>query len=625
MLFPQLNSHRAVYDLDGYWNFLPDPRDSGEREKWFLRPLPADSLTVAVPGAWNEQLAERGLMNYVGCGWYEREFILPARSVKRPRTILRVGSAEHRAHVWLNGHAVGFHEGGFLPFEFDLTDALGSEGAPNRLTICVDSRLSTETLPQGIDPDSEPYRAPGYERRHVYPPARFDFFPYGGLSRPVQLLVVPEMHICTIAIQAAVSGMVRIRSQISGDRARGCIQILGPDHQVVAAPCVFEFAGGAGEATVEVPSPLRWSPSKPILYSAEVSVLDENGRESDQYTEQFGFREIRVEGGQVLLNGTPLYLAGFGKHEDLPIVGRGQSRPSVLRDFELMRWAGANSFRTSHYPYDEEVLRLADRLGFLVIDEVPAVSLGFLTDRFEELSPLLENHRLALTRLIERDRNHPSVIAWSVVNEPNLWDEPHYQTESSRRYFREIYDSVRALDPERPVMVITAPAYSVEDVALEACDVIGINRYFGWYTDPVDLEKARRMLEKEMDEMFARHGKPIMITECGVDTVEGFHATTPKMFTEEYQTEFLRIYAAVADSRPFCTGFHVWNFSDFLTPQNFRRVVLNRKGVFTRSREPKAAAFFLRSHWSTLERVAEEHRPAKYVDAMLIPDIKPAR
>ena len=261
------------------------------------------------------------------------------------------------------------------------------------------------------------------------------------------------------------------------------------------------------------------------------------------------------------------------------------------------------------------------RLGFLVIDEAPAVSLGFLSGKFDDLAPLLQTHRRALTELVARDRNHPSVIAWSPMNEPNLWSEPEYQNDASRRYFREIYQHVRALDPTRPTIAITMAAFTVEDVALESCDMIGINRYYGWYTEPGELAKARSALEHEMDALYAKYGKPIMITECGVDTVEGYHASTAQMFTEEYQTEFLRVYASVADSRPFCAGFHVWNFADFLTPQHFRRVILNRKGVFTRNRDPKGAAFFLRAHWTALNRLAANHKPERFGDSFLVNDV----
>ncbi len=624
MLFPQQNAYRTILDLSGFWNFRPDPDDAGKNDAWFSKGLPEETSLIAVPGAWNEQLAESGLKNFVGCGWYETTFMSPRFDKAANRLLLRIGAADHRASVWLNGTPCGFHEGGYLPFEVDLTGVLRAEGASNRLVICVDSRLTMETIPQGIDPDAAPYNGSGYDRRHLFPPTRFDFFPYGGLTRPVQLLLVPASRITSIAVQSSLAGRVHVTVGATGAGAVGSLEVHDGDRGCVALSIDLAFVDGKAVCVVDISNPRLWSPSTPHLYTAVVRLRDSSGKEADRYDQPFGIREVAIKEGTLLLNGEPLYLAGFGKHEDFPIVGRGQFRPAYLRDFELMRWAGANSFRTSHYPYDEEVLHLADRLGFLVIDEVAAVSLGFPSDRFEDLTPLLDVHRRTLTDLIERDRNHPSVVAWSPMNEPNLWSEPHYQNDASRRYFRAIFDHVRSLDATRPTIAITMGVFSAEDVALEACDMIGINRYFGWYTEPGDLARARASLEKEMDALHERYGRPIMITECGVDTMEGYHATTAQMFTEEYQIEFLRTYASVADRKPFCAGFHVWNFADFLTPQHYRRVVLNKKGVFTRERNPKGAAFFLREHWRSLTRIRANHRPKGQSGSFLVEDVKPS-
>jgi len=181
---------------------------------------------------------------------------------------------------------------------------------------------------------------------------------------------------------------------------------------------------------------------------------------------------------------------------------------------------------------------------------------------------------------------------------------------------------VKKLDDSRPVISIITPTHSVEDPALEACDIVGINRYFGWYTEPVDLEHAASRLSAEMDRLFERFGKPILLSEFGADAVPGAHSTTAQFFTEEYQEALLEAYCQVADAKPYCTGTHVWNFADFRTPQHFRRVVFNLKGVFTRSREPKRAAFFLRDHWRANTRIADTHRVAVGAEGPLVPDAK---
>lgn len=609
MLYPEQNECRALVDLGGYWRFNPDPLDEGGDAGWPLK-LPEDAMLCVVPGSWNEQLAERGLLDYVGSAWYETEVILHDALLLEHEPWLRVGAVEHRADVWLNGTHLAHHEGGYLPFEVDLSDAWIA-GKSNRLTIRVDNRLTLHTLPQGIDPDSAPYDGPAYARRHSEPATRFDFHTYGGITRAVYLQALPKAHLSSIAIDARLDGQVEVRAELRGLLSRVdsvSVRILDGDRQEASPPVNAAVAGGSVEAMLMLPAVRAWCPADPHLYVAELTVHDATGRAIDRYEESFGVREIEVREGRLLLNGSPLFLTGCGKHEEFPVIGRGQFRAGYLRDFELLRWLGANSFRTSHYPYDEEIMRLADRMGFLVIDEVPAVSLGFWSDDFDDLKPLLDTHLRFVERLIERDRNHPSVISWSIVNEPNLWAEPNYQNEASDRYFRAVYDHARSLDDTRPVMAITFVGHSYDDACLAHCDVIGLNRYYGWYDEPVRLEQIHDRLGAELDAVYERYRVPIVLTEFGADTIEGQHATTPQLFTEEYQDALLAAYCDVVESRPFCAGEHVWNFADFRTTQHYRRVVLNRKGLFTRERYPKRAAFAMRERWHRLERVDEMHR-----------------
>lgn len=615
MLYPQQNKYRTTFDLSGYWRFKADPKQQGHTEKWYAKKLDGDAHSIAIPGSWNEQLTEQGLRNFVGKAWHETTFKIPGVTQENNRIWLRIAAADHAAEVWLNGNYIGDHYGGYMPFGFELTQFLNKPGEENHLSVCVDSTLTMHTLPQDVDPESKQYSTPSYERRHLFPPTRFDFFPYGGLTRSVNIVATPKEYISDIKIESTLDGKVKVGVSSSTD-----IEVAV---QILDATGVEVGSGDSAGSTVElkVDNPKLWSPSQPYLYTARVSLKD-GDTILDQYDEDFGIREIKVEGGKVLFNNEPLFMSGFGKHEDFPIVGRGQFRPAYLRDYELMRWIGANSYRTSHYPYDEEMMRLADRMGFLVIDEVAAVSLGFWSNDFDDLKPLLDNHKKAIKELYERDKNHPSVISWSITNEPNLWAEEFYQNEASSRYFKEVYEYTKSLDSSRPVMSISMAAHKENDVVLESCDVIGINRYYGWYTKPVDLEQAGKDLGDELDRTFKKYGKPIMITEFGADTVEGMHSTTAQMFTEEFQTAFTLKYLEVMTARDFVFGSHVWNFADFMTPQHFRRVILNKKGVFTRERNPKSMAFKLREYWHDLDKISDEHRPKKSKPGFLVPDVK---
>lgn len=616
MLYPQQNNYRTVFDLSGFWKIKADPQNLGRDEKWYSSNLEGDTHTIAIPGSWNEQLEEQGLKNYVGKAWHETTFRIPQAIQKDHKILLRIGAADHQAEVWLNGENVGSHFGGYMPFGVDLTESLNKSGEVNHLVVCVDSSLSMHSLPQGVDPESDLYNTKNYDRRHLFPATRFDFFPYGGLTRSVNIIAVQENHITDIDVNASLDGFIEVQVSATSDSLKKQIRILDEEGREVGKS---ESSSSENfELKIEKVNP--WSPSDPYLYTVQVSLL--NGDTIvDQYEEEFGIREIHIKGGKIYLNNEELFLSGFGKHEEYPIIGRGQFRPGYVRDHELMRWIGANSYRTSHYPYDEEMMRLGDRLGFLIIDEVPAVSLGFWSNNFEDLNPLLVNHKKAIKELIDRDKNHPSVISWSITNEPNLWAEEFYQNQASEKYFREIYDFTKSLDSTRPVMSISMAAFKEDDVVNDSCDIIGMNRYYGWYTKPVDLDQAATDLGRELEATFKKYGKPIMITEFGADTVEGLHATTAQMFTEEFQTAFIFKYLEVMEKYDFVFGAHVWNFADFLTPQHFRRVVLNKKGVFTRDRLPKSVAFKLREHWNKFEKIHPTHRPESPKEGFLVKDI----
>jgi len=275
--------------------------------------------------------------------------------------------------------------------------------------------------------------------------------------------------------------------------------------------------------------------------------------------------------------------------------------PLMVKDFQMMKWINANSFRTSHYPYAEEMMFYADKKGILIIDEIPAVSLDF---RYVSDKNLI-THKEYIQRLFERDYNHPSVIIWSLGNEPNLVGDSGYYNGKAKKYWQDIFSYSRELDPIRPKTVPNCLRAGIDDPVLELSDIVSINRYYGWYEYPGRLDCGIKVLEEELDAIFARYNKPLMMTEFGVDTLPGFHSTSDQMFTEEYQSKFIEKYIKLLRSKSFVIGEHVWNFADFRTPQNMRRVLLNMKGVFTRNRDPKAAAFLLKKIWNGVDDSVE--------------------
>ncbi|HTR81341.1 MAG TPA: beta-glucuronidase [Bacteroidota bacterium] len=587
MLYPQSNPYRSELGSPPFWNFKADPQKIGENSGWSGGFVP--DAEIAIPGSWNEQLEEIGLFNYIGSAWCSCSMFIP-KTFGGGRTWLRIGSADYYAKVWVNGEYVGEHSGGFLPFEFDITKNVNL-GEKNRITILVNNELTAETIPQGIS--SEDFAQEGRLREETFPPARFDFFPYGGIHRPVAIYSTPSNYISGLKVDTSVTGskgVVRIHaSAANSDGMMICCTIAdvpGPVAESVVA-------GGKAEMSIEIERCRFWSPGDPHLYLLHAELI-KDGKIVDAYETPVGVRQISIVDGKLLLNGQPIYLTGFGRHEDFPVLGKALSAPLIVKDFGLMKWVNANSFRTSHYPYADEVMAMADRQGFLVIDEVPAVSLDL---RYTN-EKTIEAHKQAIKDLIERDCNHPSVVMWALGNEPNLVGDEGYHKGSGKKYWEEIFTFARTLDASRPMTVPNCTRAGSCDPVFEFSDILSINRYYGWYEYPGKIEHGVNVLEAEMEKIYAQYRKPMMMTEFGADTMPGLHSISDQMFTEEYQEELLEQYIKLLRSKKYVVGEHVWNFADFRTPQHFRRILLNMKGVFTRTRQPKAAAFKLKKLWA---------------------------
>ena len=588
MLAPRESRSRDCRRLDGLWRFRFDAGQEGIAGRWWETEL-AGGREMAVPASYNDLVTEAAEREHVGDVWYQRDVLVPASWDGR-RIVLRCDAVTHHGTVWAGDTEVARHAGGYTPFEADVT-ALARCGERLRITIRAGNELTMATIPPGVISGR-----PGGGRSQRY---FHDFFNYAGLPRSVWLYATPHSYLAGLTVRTDFdpvtgAGRVSYRAETVDHFSRTTS---------TATSAVLRDAAGAAVATAEgaggvldVPAARPWSPADPCLYRLDVT------HGSDEYSLPVGIRTVRVEGDRLLLNGEPVTLRGFGMHEDVALRGKGHDDARMVRDFALLKWIGANSFRTSHYPYAEEVLDYADRQGVLVIDEAPAVglhlSLGHMGDHgARTFTPeaigeqAATAHRAAIGELIGRDRNHPSVIAWSIANEPDT-AEP-----AARDYFAPLAVAARELDETRPVCfanVATAPPDA--DVVTDLFDLICVNRYYGWYADPGDLDSAERNLEAEL-RAWARHGKPILITEFGADAVSGRHTLPAAMWSEDYQAALIRMSLEVFRRVPGVIGEHVWNFADFATAQAVHRPGGNHKGVFTRDRQPKAAAWLLRDLW----------------------------
>ncbi|QKS72502.1 beta-glucuronidase [Paenalkalicoccus suaedae] len=598
MLYPIFTETRGVLNLGGIWEFkLDDGR--GLKDKWFEQKL-TDTIPMAVPASFNDIGVSGEIKNHVGDVWYETEITIP-KVYKNERLVLRIGAATHKASVYVDGVFVAEHKGGFLPFEVELSS--DSEKAKRRITIVVNNIIDDSTLPVGVYEEEE-VEGIGKVVRNM---PNFDFFNYAGLQRPIKLYTTPRSYIKDIELVPQVTTDGGLLSY----RVSTVLESVEEDYLVVAQLIDEEgknVATGEGlQGEMSVSDLRRWEPLNAYLYTFKATIM-KGEQLIDTYEEPIGFRSVEVRDGKFLINDKPFYFKGFGKHEDSPIAGRGFNEAVNVMDLRLMKWMGANSFRTAHYPYSEELMRLADREGIVVIDETPAVGVhlnfsaasGGFTKEDSTWSRIktFDHHKDVLNDMIARDKNHACVVMWSVANEAATEEEGAYE------YFKPLVELTRERDPQsRPVMIVTFIKSTPElDKIADLIDVLGFNRYYGWYENSGELDVAKVRLAAELAAWEKRcPGKPMMMTEYGADTIAGYHEIVPTMFTEEYQSDYLKINHEVFDQVPTFIGEHVWNFADFATSQNVRRVNGNKKGVFTRERKPKNAAHELRKRWTAID------------------------
>lgn len=594
MLYPINSSSRRAVSLNGLWGFRTDPKSEGLACGW-QHGLPAPD-SIPVPASFADFYTDKEMREYCGDFWYQTEVFVP-EEWQGKRVSVRFGCATHLATVYCNGVEITSHEGGFLPFTADITEA-AHFGRENRIVVRMNNELSETRLPCGattVLPSGRKIAKP-----------YFDFYNYSGLQRNVFLTAEPRESITGYSVRHTLLGAdaeVAYEVQTNGEHAV-TVELADEAGNVVA-----QAAGRTGVLTVR--DAKLWKVRDAYLYTIRIRIAD-GERVIDEYAEPIGIRTVEVRGRQILLNGEPVYLKGFGKHEDSDIVGRGFNIGVMKRDFELMKWIGANCFRTSHYPYSEEIYQMADREGIMIIDEVQAVgcfeslmnfaeaSSGKRTAFFaKETTPqLLAHHLHSIEEMIERDKNHACVIAWSLLNEPDTTDP------SAKPYFEAVFAKARELDPQKRPRTFALLMNSKPGVCQchRYADFLSLNRYYGWYLlGGAEIELGEAAFRREMDAwQEAVPDKPLIFTEYGADTDAAYDKLPSTMWSESYQIEYLEMCHRVFDSYPGIVGELVWNFADFQTTEGIMRVGGNKKGIFTRQRQPKRAAFYFKERWESL-------------------------
>lgn len=543
---------RKTESLNGEWHYAVDQYDTCLRKKWFLEQerdaqgnaLPLDYSfdewpLMALPASWNT--VEREYLLYEGSMVFTRRFGYIPMGEKR--VMLRIGAANYLCRVFLNGVYIGMHRGGSTPAFFDITEALRPE---NRILITVDDTRRPQQVPT----------------EHT------DWFNYGGLYRDITLIRLPETYVKDFRIALLPDGtFTHIRAAVTLSapvfaEARLSLPELGID-------AGFPVRNGTGELMIEA-APELWSPEKPKLYDVSLSCL------GDTVSDRVGFREIRVSGRDILLNGKPVFLRGVSCHEDSVLNGKALSDAERRENLLLATELGCNFVRLAHYPHHENTAKLADELGLLLWEEIPV----YWAIRFSR-EKTYQDAENQLAELIQRDYNRASVIIWSVGNE-------NADTDARLSFMSRLAEKAHSMDDTRPVSaacLVDGAHNRIADRLIPYLDIIGLNEYFGWY-DP-DFRKLPALLLNSQPE------KPVIITEFGADALPGMHGTVTDKGTEECQAFIYEQQVAALGKIDYVKGMTPWILYDFRCPR--RTSVLqkyyNRKGLCSPDKTQKKLAF----------------------------------
>ncbi|XP_058054920.1 beta-glucuronidase isoform X2 [Anopheles bellator] len=615
LLYPIESETRELKKLDGMWNFVRSDSNNpsqGIREKWYGDDLARFRKTIQmpVPSSYNDVTEDAGLRDHVGTVWYDRRFFVP-RAWSSERVFVRFGSVHYDTIVWINGVQVVKHEIGHLPFEAEVTKVL-KYGDENRISVICDNVLLQVTIPQGkvdnqaIDNGSELVQS-----------YTFDFFNYAGIHRSVVLYTVPRVYIRDVAVHTdqGADGEGHVHYQVltgssNPNETTDALQVTVKLYDRNGTLVGTDVAKGKLEGSATIPEAKLWwpylmDPEPGYLYTMEIKLeTDGVGNDVkttllDVYRMKVGIRTLEWNSTAFLINGRPIYFRGFGRHEDSDIRGKGLDLALLTKDFNLLKWVGANAYRTSHYPYSEESMQFADENGIMIIDECPSVD----TENYSQV--LLQKHKSSIEQLVHRDRNHPSVVMWSIANEPRTGKL------DADAYFAAVAQYTKLLDPTRPITAAIAVNVN-DDRAAQHLDIVSFNRYNAWYANAGRLNMITNRVVEEAQAWNKKHNKPVLMSEYGADTMEGLHMLPAYIWSEDYQSRVFSQHFKAFDTlraQHFFIGEFVWNFADFKTAQTYTRVGGNKKGIFTRNRQPKAAAYLLRQRYHMLSDLDKSHLP----------------
>lgn len=565
--------NRNTTSLNGVWNYIVDPYQTGfysfHLDQYDKQEKPAKgafftnyhavnkqelveydfdkSPTINIPGDWNSQVPE--LKYYEGNVWFKKSFDYNLTANKR--LFVYLGAINYKADVYLNGKKLGTHEGGFTPFNYEVTSIV--QPKDNFLVIKVDNTRHKEDVPT----------------------VNTDWWNYGGITRDVTLIEEEASFIEDYNIQLkkgnanVISGFIKINNL---DPAKNQVSIAIPELKINYKGKI----GTDGILNFEIPAKKisYWSPESPKLYDV---VLTFNGQ---KLNDKIGFRTIETQGDKILLNGKPVFLRGISIHEENAKGGRANSEEDALR---LLNWAkelGCNYVRLAHYPHNENMVREADKMGLMVWEEIPV----YWTVEFKNENTY-KNAQDQLTAAITRDKNRASIVIWSMANETPVSD-------ARNTFITNLVNHTKSLDDTRLISAaLLTHNGKIDDEIGKSLDIIAFNQYLGWYGG--NLENAEKTF------WTTPYNKPVFVSEFGGDAKAGFHGEKNERWTEEYQ-EYLYIQnLKMIEKIPHLSGTSPWILVDFRSPKRLLPGIqdgYNRKGLISNDGEKKKA-FYIMQDW----------------------------
>ncbi|MFA6596662.1 MAG: glycoside hydrolase family 2 TIM barrel-domain containing protein [Ignavibacteriaceae bacterium] len=562
--------NRQKQSLNGQWKIIIDPYETGyynyryqpRTDGYFENRKPKDkselveydfdnSEELTVPGDWNTQ--KEKLFLYEGTIWYKKSFQYKKKN--NTRSFLYFGAVNYEAIVYVNGKKLGEHVGGFTPFNFEATNEL-VEGE-NFVVVKVDNKRKREGVPT----------------------LNTDWWNYGGITRDVDLIDVPDTFIKDYFLQLKKNSLNEIFGwvQLEGKETLQEIKIEIPEVRKTIKIKTDE--NGFAEFHFSVDLKL-WSPENPKTYTIKII------SQTDSIEDKIGFRSIDTRGNELLLNGKSIFLRGISLHEEAPFGG---GRANSEKDADtLLNWAkqlGCNFVRLAHYPHNEKMIRKAEQLGLLVWAEIPV----YWTILWEN-KDVLANAEKQLTEMITRDKNRAPVIIWSVANET-----PVGQTRYNFLYH--LIKTAKELDQTRLITAATEihsekNKITLSDSLSNLLDVIGVNEYIGWYGGTAE-DAPKTSWESKFN-------KPLIISEFGADAKFNLHGDAHDRFTEEYQANVYANQIEMLKKIPFLRGMSPWILTDFRSPRRPLpgiQDMYNRKGLISDKGEKKQAFYTLQNFY----------------------------